>query len=94
MYKLVMLFALVAVAVAKPTVLHTTAVVGSLPTTISQQSNSIIHNAALVSPIVQATPVLASPIVAAAPVSGYAAAPVVGSYAAPFLGGGFLGGHY
>lgn len=95
MYKLVVLFALVAVAVAKPSYLapaaYSTAVVGSVPTTISQQSSSIVHSAALVSPVVHA-----APLVAAAPavVSTYAAAPVISSYAAPFIGAGYYGGHY
>lgn len=95
MYKLVVLFALVAVAIAKPSYLapavYSTAVVGSVPTTISQQSSSIVHSAALVSPIVHA-----APIVAAAPavVSTYGAAPVISSYGPHFIGAGYYGGHY
>lgn len=101
MFKLVVLFALVAVAVAKPSYLapaaYSTAIVGSVPTTISQQSSSIVHSAALVSPVVHAAPVVHSaPLVAAAPavVSAYAAAPLISSYAAPLFGAGYYGRHY
>lgn len=89
MFKLVVLFALVALAIAKPGNLaplgYSTAVVGSVPTTISQQSSSIVHNAALVSPVVAAAPAL---------VSTYAATPLISSYGAPLLGAGYYGGHY
>lgn len=95
MFKLVVLLALVAITVAKPGYLapaaYSTAVVGSIPTTISQQSSSIVHSAALVSPVVHT-----APIVATAPtvVSTYTAPVISSSYPAPFIGAGYYGGHY
>lgn len=97
MFKLVVLFAIVAVAVAKPShlapIAYHTAVVGSVPTSISEHSSSIVHSAALVAPVVHAAPIVhAAPVLHAAPL--VAAAPVISSYSGHLLGGGYYGGHY
>lgn len=68
MFKLVVLFAVLAIVSAKPTLLtpvvHSAAIVGSVPTSISEHSTSIVHDHALVSPVVRAAPLLhAAPIV-------------------------------
>ncbi|CAG9864907.1 unnamed protein product [Phyllotreta striolata] len=94
MFKLVVLFAIVAVASAKPSWLapavYNTAVVGSVPSTISQHGSSIVHSADLVSPVVHTAPVVHAPIVHAPvvrtipAVAAYHHAPVVSAYhAAP-----------
>lgn len=95
MLKLVVLFTVVVIAAAKPSYLapsaYSAAVVGSVPTTISQQSSSIVHSAALVTPVVHAAPVVAA---APAIVSTYSASPVLTSYSAPLVGAGYYGRHY
>lgn len=69
MFKLVVLFALLALTSAAPApgvlathavpLVHST-VIGSIPTTISHQSNSVVHSAAIVhsAPIVHAAPLV------------------------------------
>ncbi|XP_019876229.1 cuticle protein 16.5 [Aethina tumida] len=94
MFKLVVLSALLAIAAARPGLLapavYSSAIVGSVPTSISESSSSIVHSAAL-APVVHAAPVVHSaPLVAAAPVVHSAAlvhsAPLVSAYAhAPAL---------
>ncbi|XP_028141605.1 larval cuticle protein F1-like [Diabrotica virgifera virgifera] len=84
MYKLVVLFAVLAAVSARPShlltpVVHSAAVIGSVPTSVSEYSSSIVHDHALVSPVVHAAPVLhASPVV-----HSVHAAPVVHAYSAP-----------
>ncbi|XP_017080655.1 pupal cuticle protein G1A-like [Drosophila eugracilis] len=110
MFKLVVLSALLAVAVARPGHLYESplvyaapaattivqepvlakvgAVVNSVPTSVSHQSQSVVHSSAhvvedIVAPVVKSTPVVS--YAAAAPVvhtSYAAAAPVVQTYAA------------
>ncbi|KAJ8924901.1 hypothetical protein NQ315_001058 [Exocentrus adspersus] len=58
MFKLVVLSVLLALAAARPSLVYSTAVVGSLPTSISHQSSAIVHNAALVAPVVHAAPLV------------------------------------
>ncbi|GLV32146.1 hypothetical protein CBL_11896 [Carabus blaptoides fortunei] len=98
MFKLVVLSALLAVAVAAPKpglvaaaplayaapVVAHSAVVGSVPTSVSSSSSTVVHNsAAVVAPVVSA---YHAPAVAAyaAPavhtVAAYAAAPAISSY--------------
>ncbi|CAG9827634.1 unnamed protein product [Diabrotica balteata] len=83
MYKLVVLFAVLAAVSARPSyltpVVHSAAVIGSVPTSVSEYGSSIIHDHALVSPVVHAAPVLhAAPLV-----HSVHAAPVVHAYSAP-----------
>ncbi|KAJ8960344.1 hypothetical protein NQ314_006094 [Rhamnusium bicolor] len=105
MFKLVVLSALFALATARPGFLaptvYSSAVVGSIPTSVSHQSSSIVHSAALVSPVVHAAPVIstyAAPAVAAyaSPAVAAYASPAVAAYASPALiGHGVYGGlHY
>lgn len=76
MFKLVVLFALLAVAASAPAPgllaaapLAYTSVVGHAPATISHTSSSVVHSAALAAPVVAAHPVVsyAAPAVYAAP---------------------------
>ncbi|CAG9827633.1 unnamed protein product [Diabrotica balteata] len=83
MYKLVVLFAVLVAVSARPSLLtpvvHSAAVIGSVPTSISEHSSSIVHNHALVSPVVHAAPVVHS----APLIHAVHAAPVVHAYSSP-----------
>lgn len=95
MYKLLVLFAAVAVASARPGLLHGGALIGSIPTAISSQSSSIVHSAALTAPLVHAAapvlahaPVLAAPTLVHGPSVLTAPALTAGFVAGPALGHG------
>ncbi|RZC34727.1 hypothetical protein BDFB_013455, partial [Asbolus verrucosus] len=85
MFKLVVLSALLAIAAARPGFLaptvYSSAVVGSVPTSISHHSSSVVHSAAIATPVVHAAPIVAAH--AAPVVAGHiAATPVISTYAA------------
>lgn len=84
MFKLVVLSALLAFAVAKPSLLapavYSSAIVGSVPTSISHQSSSIVHSAALAAPVVHAAPLVTAHVAAAPLVAAHA--PLFTTYAA------------
>uniref|UniRef100_A0A6P7GD75 Uncharacterized protein LOC114340796 n=1 Tax=Diabrotica virgifera virgifera TaxID=50390 RepID=A0A6P7GD75_DIAVI len=93
MYKLVVLFAVLAAVSARPShlltpVVHSAAVIGSVPTSISEHSTSIVHNHALVhaAPVVHSAPLIHT--VHAAPVFQAYSSPVV--VASPYLSAGHL----
>nr|XP_022901969.1 cuticle protein 64-like [Onthophagus taurus] len=80
MYKLVVLALFFVAVSAAPSLLHAplaySTVVGSIPTSISHQSSSVVHSAAIAAPVVHAAPVVAT----------YAAAPLISH--APFVAAG------
>ncbi|XP_050519504.1 uncharacterized protein LOC114340796 [Diabrotica virgifera virgifera] len=97
MYKLVVLFAVLAAVSARPShlltpVVHSAAVIGSVPTSISEHSTSIVHNHALVhaAPVVHSAPLIHT--VHAAPVFQAYSSPVV--VASPYLSAGHLCAKY
>jgi hypothetical protein len=83
MFKLVVLSALLAIAAARPGLLaptvYSSAIVGSVPTSISHHSSSVVHSAAFAAPVVHAAPLVTAH---AAPIVTAHAAPVISTYAA------------
>ncbi|XP_017779018.1 PREDICTED: larval cuticle protein F1-like [Nicrophorus vespilloides] len=96
MFKLVVLSALLAVVAAAPglytsPLAYSAAVVGSVPTSVSHQSSSVVHSAALTAPVVHTAPVVSAysaPVVSAysAPIVSAYSAPIVAAHAAPVVG--------
>ncbi|XP_017773265.1 PREDICTED: endochitinase A-like [Nicrophorus vespilloides] len=103
MFKLVVLSALLAVVAAAPglytsPLAYSAAVVGSVPTSVSHQSSSVVHSAALTAPLVHSAPVVSAysaPVVSAysTPVVSAYSAPIVAAHAAPFVAAPAVGVH-
>ncbi|CAH0547455.1 unnamed protein product [Brassicogethes aeneus] len=91
MFKLVVLSALLAIAAARPGYLaapavYSSAIVGSVPTSISHSSSSIVHSHAPVAYSAYSAPIVAAPVVHSASLIHSAplvhSAPLISTYAA------------